>query len=240
MRVDILARRAGRAPLGYLTPANQYPTGVALTLERRLSLVEWNAERAGWIVEDDYDGEFRYDAPPLTPLYSLDAHGRTMYLGTFNKSMFVSLRLAFAVVPHALVEPLANIRTQFDGFTPPAAQLALSLFMDEGQFASHLRRMRGTYREKRAALVDALAPLRVLGWTWPASPAGMHLMLAHADGRYVRAVAHASELDLALLSSYRSARRPDDGLFLRFGALDAAAVAEGAAAIVETAQRQAR
>jgi GntR family transcriptional regulator/MocR family aminotransferase len=235
LRVDALARHAGRSRLGYVTPANQYPTGVALTLERRTALLEWNASRGGWIIEDDYDGEFRHEGQPLTPLHALDSHGRTIYIGTLNKSMFVSLRLAFAVVPHAIVEPLANLRTQFDGFTTPVHQLATSLFMDEGHFASHLRRMRAIYRAKRSALVEVLHPLSALGWTWPPAPAGMHLLLRHADGRYARRVAVASGLDLALLGTYRSGRRSDDGLFLRFGALDTPAIVDAASALSRAA-----
>jgi GntR family transcriptional regulator/MocR family aminotransferase len=235
LSVDALERRARHSRLGYLTPANQYPTGAALTLERRNALLEWNASRGGWIIEDDYDGELRHDGQPLTPLHALDTHRRTIYIGTLNKSMFVSLRLAFAVVPPAIVEPLANLRTEFDGFTPPARQLAMSLFMDEGQFASHLRRMRTIYRAKRSALVDVLDPLSALGWTWSRVPAGMHLLLRHRDRRYVRRVAAASGLDLALLSTYRSGRGSDDGLFLRFGALDTAAIVEGASALSRAA-----
>jgi len=237
IRVDGLDRRAGRARLGYVTPSNQYPTGAVLTLERRIALADWNAERDGWIVEDDYDGEFRYEGPPLTPLHALDPHGRTVYVGTLNKSMFVSLRLAFAIVPPAIVEPLANVRTQFDGFTPPVRQLAMSLFIDEGHFSSHLRRMRAVYRGKRSALVAALSPMAADGWSWPSAPAGMHLLVTHPDGAYVRAVARASQLDLALLSSYRQLRRRDDGLFLRFGALDAPTLTAGAKALVKTARR---
>jgi len=235
LRVDTLARRGGRTRLGYVTPANQYPTGVALTLERRLALLDWTASRSGWIIEDDYDGEFRHEGQPLTPLHALDTHGRTIYIGTLNKSMFVSLRLAFAVVPPAVVDPLANLRTQLDGFTTPAHQFAMSLFMDEGHFASHLRRMRAIYRVKRAALVAALEPLRALGWTWQPGSGGMHLLLGHADGRYVRATARASGLDLALLSSYRAGPRSDDGLLLRFGALDTRAIVEGASALSRAA-----
>jgi GntR family transcriptional regulator/MocR family aminotransferase len=235
LRIDALQRRAGRARLGYLTPSNQYPTGVALTLDRRIALLDWNASRGGWIIEDDYDGEFRHDGQPLTPLHALDTHGRTIYVGTLNKSMFVSLRLAFAVVPPAIVEPLANLRTQLDGFTAPLHQLAMSLFMDEGHFASHLRRMRTVYRAKRAALVDALQPLASAGWTWPSAPAGMHVLLRHEDGRYVRDVARASALDLALLSTYRATRRSDDGLFLRFGGLDTRTIVDGASALSRAA-----
>ena len=235
LRVDALARHDRRSRLGYVTPANQYPTGVALTLERRIALLEWNASRAGWIIEDDYDGEFRHDGQPLTPLHALDTHGRTIYIGTLNKSMFVSLRLAFAVVPPAIVEPLANLRTQFDGFTAPAHQLAMSVFIDEGHFATHLRRMRALYRARRAALVEALAPMPALGWTWPSAGGGMHLLLRHPDSRYVRRVARASGLDLALLSTYRAGGGSGDGLFLRFGGLDARAIVEGASALSRAA-----
>ncbi|HEX6463454.1 MAG TPA: PLP-dependent aminotransferase family protein [Vicinamibacterales bacterium] len=239
LQVAALAKGAPGARLGYVTPSNQYPTGVALTLERRLELIEWNRARGGWIVEDDYDGEFRYDGQPLTPLYALDTHGRTIYVGTLNKSMFVSLRLAFAVVPQAIVEPLANVRTEFDGFAPPVRQQAVSLFMDEGGFASHLRRMRAVYRAKRAMLVEGLSPMSELGWTWPPTAAGMHLLVRHSDGEYARAVAGASGLALAMLGTYRRAKRFDDGLFLRFGGLPPSAVAEGTRTLVQCAMHHA-
>src|SRR6185437_12284233 len=168
---------ARRAHLVYVTPSHHYPTGAVLSLERRIALVKRLARVGGWIIEDDYDGEFRHDGQPLTPLFSLDSQRRVIYVGTLNKSMFVSLRLAFALVPRELVEPLANIRTQLDGFTPPAQQLAVSLFMEEGYFSSHLRHMRAVYRAWHAALVQALEPLRGYGWTWPSGGSGMHLML---------------------------------------------------------------
>jgi GntR family transcriptional regulator/MocR family aminotransferase len=145
------------------------------------------------------------------------------------------LRLAFAVVPPAIVEPLANLRTQFDGFSPPVRQLAMSMFMDEGQFASHLRKMRAIYRAKRAALVDGLDSLPRLRWTWPPAAAGMHLLLRHPDARYVRRVVRASGHDLALLSTYRSGAGSDEGVFLRFGALDTRAIVEGASALSRAA-----
>jgi GntR family transcriptional regulator/MocR family aminotransferase len=237
IRVDEGIRRAPRARLVYVTPPHQYPTGVALSLERRIELLRRTAKSGAWIVEDDYDGEFRYEGQPLTPLFSLDAGARVLYIGTLNKSMFVSLRLAYAVVPEELVEPLANIRTQLDGFTPAVGQMAMSLFMDEGYFSSHLRRMRAVYGAKRATLVEGLAPLTALGWTWPGNPAGMHLLVRHERGEYVRSVAAASSLDLALLGSYRVARTRDDGLFLRFGALDSASLQAGIAELVAVARR---
>ena len=237
LRVDIGIRRRPLARAAYVTSSHQYPTGVALSLERRIALLEWAARNNSWIIEDDYDGEFRYEGQPLTALYSLDSHPSVLYVGTLNKSMFVGLRLAFAVVPEELVEPLANIRTQLDGFTPAVRQMAMSLFLDEGHFSSHLRRMRGVYGAKRAALIEGLAPLADRGWTWPGNPAGMHLLVRHQRGDYVRAVAAASSLDLALLSSHRAAQTPDDGLFLRFGALHSASLRAGTTTLVAEARK---
>jgi GntR family transcriptional regulator / MocR family aminotransferase len=219
MVVETGIKRAPRARFAYVTPSHQYPTGVVLSLERRIELLRWAARNRSWILEDDYDGEFRYSGQPLASLYSLDSRARVLYVGTLSKSMFVSLRLAYAVVPKGLVEPLANVRTQMDGFTPPLMQATMSIFMDEGYFSSHLRSMRGVYAAKRKTLIEGLAPMAVRDWTWSDNPAGMHLLVRHKRGERVRAIAKASSLDLVLLSRYRAARAQDDGLFLRFGAL---------------------
>jgi GntR family transcriptional regulator/MocR family aminotransferase len=229
-------RCAPRASMAYVTPPHQYPTGVALSLERRIELLAWAARSNAWIVEDDYDGELRYTGQPLASLYALDSQARVLYLGTLNKAMFVSLRLAYVVVPEELVEPLANLRTHMDGFTPALTQMTMSLFMDEGCFSSHLRNMRGVYAAKWKMLVDGLAPLAGQGWTWPSNPAGMHLLVRHPRGEYARAVAKASELDLALLSRYQTSRARGDGLFLRFGALDARSLQSGVEKLVEVAK----
>jgi GntR family transcriptional regulator / MocR family aminotransferase len=139
MQVAAGLRRAPNARLAYVTPPHQFPMGVAMSAERRFALLDWAEKHDAWILEDDYDGEFRYVGQPLTPLYSLDQHARVLYLGTLSKSMFVSLRLAFAVVPEAMVEQTVNIRTQFDAFSAPLSQLAMSRFMDEGHFSTHVR-----------------------------------------------------------------------------------------------------
>jgi len=173
----------------------------------------------------------------LTPLYVLDPEAHVLYVGTLNKSMFVSLRLAYAVMPESLTEAIANVRTQLDGFTPPVRQAAMSRFMNEGLFSSHLRHMVAVYAAKRAALVSALAPLAAEGWNWSKNPAGIHLLLRHQRGDLARAVARTSALDLALLSSYRVARAPDDGVFLRYGTLD---LETGAAVLTAAANRAQR
>jgi GntR family transcriptional regulator/MocR family aminotransferase len=236
LRVDVGLQRAPRARLAYLTPSHQYPTGVTLGLERRIALLEWSARSGAWIVEDDYDSEFRYAGQPLTTLYSLDSRSRVLYLGTLSKVMFVALRLAYVVVPDALVEPLANLRTQLDGFTPALAQRTMSLFMDEGYFPLHLRRMRAAYGAKHAALVEGLEPLVARGWSWSDNPAGLHLLVRHRSASRVRALAEASGLDLALLSAYRARPAEGDGLLLRFGGLDLGSVRDGVERLVAAAR----
>jgi GntR family transcriptional regulator / MocR family aminotransferase len=237
LMVETGIRRAPHARLVYVTPSHQYPTGVALSLERRIELLRWAARNNSWIVEDDYDGEFRYAGQPLASLYSLDSRARVLYLGTLNKSMFVSLRLAYAVVSEELVEALANVRTQMDGFTPALTQMTMSFFMDEGYFSSHLRNMRAVYGAKRKMLVEGLAPMAARGWTWPVHQAGMHLLVRHEKGGHVRAIASASSLDLVLLSKYRAARAADDGLFLRFGALPPESLKAGIDELVAVATK---
>jgi len=235
--LDVAAgiRRAPRARMAYVTPPHQYPTGAALSMERRIALLDWAQRRDAWVLEDDYDGEFRYAGQPLTPLHALDQSGRVIYLGTLSKSTFVSLRLAFAVVPETLVEALANVRTQLDTFSPPLAQLAMSRFMDEGHFSAHVRRMRGIYAAKYAQLSEALMPLTSQGWEWPANPVGLQIMLQHRDGALVRRVARRSGLDLRLLSDFRSAEGKGDGLLLRFGGLDRGQIQEGTTALLRAA-----
>ena len=238
--VEVGIKRASRAGLAYVTPSHQYPTGVALSLERRIELLEWAKRNDSWVIEDDYDGEFRYSGQPLASLYSLDSHGRVLYLATLSKSMFISLRLAYLVAPEELVEPLANIRTQMDGFTSAMVQMTMSIFMEEGHFSSHLRRMRWLYEAKRNRLIEGLASMAVLGWTWSQNPAGLHLLVRHKRGKYVRAMVDRSKLDLALLSRYCKERIHDDGLFLRFGALDPQDLQDGIEQLTVEAERTAK
>ena len=240
LQVAVGLRRAPSSRLAYVTPAHQFPTGVAMSMERRIALLEWAQEHDAWVLEDDYDGEFQYVGQPMAPLHSLDRHGRVLYLGTLSKSMFVSLRLAFAVVPQAMVEHLANIRAQLDAFTAPLAQLTMSRFMDEGHFATHVRRMRGVYAAKCAVVTEALAPLSDGGWTWEDSTMAVQIMLRHANAQEVRRAANASGLALHLLSAYRYTAAHDDGLLLRFGGLSIPVIRRGAERLVSAARRGVR
>jgi GntR family transcriptional regulator/MocR family aminotransferase len=240
LQVDVGMRRGPHARLAYVTPSHQYPTGATLSLQRRIALLEWAQEQDAWVLEDDYDGEFRYQGQPLTALYSLDQDARVVYLGTLSKSMFVSLRLAFAVVPESMTEDLANIRTQLDAFSAPLAQLAMSRFMEEGHFSAHVRRMRNLYAAKCEALTEGLAPLVGRGWTWEEQGTGMHILLRHPRSQEVRRTAQVSGLELRLLSSYRHQTAQGDGLLLRFGGLTIPTIRSGVKRLVSAASSRQR
>lgn len=141
----------------YTTPSHQYPLGMAMSLPRRMALLAHAEREQAWILEDDYDGEFQYDQRPLPSLQGLDRSGRVIYVGTFSKVLFGSLRLAYLVLPPALLEPFARARAAFDGHSNQLLQAVTAEFLQGGYFASHLRQMRLLYRSRRDLLLAQLA-----------------------------------------------------------------------------------
>ncbi|MGO3741734.1 MocR-like pyridoxine biosynthesis transcription factor PdxR [Kerstersia sp.] len=161
IRTDLLRADTSGANGVYLTPSHQYPTGATLPLERRLDLIHWAAEQGKWIIEDDYDSEFHYDGLPTACVQGLDRHGRTIYVGTFSKTLYPGLRLGYMAVPDALVSAFVNMRSIVDGHTPQILQLTLARFMDDGHYNSHVRAMRRLYAARREVMLEALG--RYLG-----------------------------------------------------------------------------
>jgi GntR family transcriptional regulator/MocR family aminotransferase len=173
---------APKAKLAYVTPANQFPMGLTMSADRRLELLRWAASANAWIIEDDYDAEYRYVGYPVAALQGIDSSGCVIYIGTFTKVLFNGLRLGFMVLPERLVEAFASARSFVDRHPPTLDQAILAEFITEGHFGHHLRRMRQSYAEridvlKRAAdkqldgvldVVHAGAGIRTLGWlkTW--------------------------------------------------------------------------
>jgi GntR family transcriptional regulator/MocR family aminotransferase len=149
------ARLASRARLVYVTPSNQFPLGVPMSLSRRLSLLRWASSARAWVLEDDYDSEFRYGARPIPCLHGLDEDGRVIYAGSFSKTLFPALRLGFLIVPSDLQQRLLSARRATDVHPPLLEQAALADLMAGGHFDRHLRRMRAAYRERLEALLDA-------------------------------------------------------------------------------------
>ena len=153
--VEAGMRSAGNARLVYVTPSHQYPLGVPMSLPRRLALLKWAAAARAWVVEDDYDSEFRYGARPIPCLHGLDVDGRVIYLGSFSKTLFPALRLGFVIVPPDLQDRVVAARSAADQHPPWLEQAVLADFITEGHFARHLRRMRAAYRERLEALAHA-------------------------------------------------------------------------------------
>lgn len=167
--------RAPQARLAYVSPSHQFPLGYTLSLARRLKLLKWAEENDMWIIEDDYDSEYRYSNTPLESLQGLDENARVIYVGTFSKVLFPGLRLGYLVVPPDLVEAFMAARWAIDLFPPIIEQATLTEFIREGHFVRHLRRTRRHYADKRDVLVDELQ--RQLGGLIEFGPleTGMHM-----------------------------------------------------------------
>ncbi|MCC2111503.1 MAG: PLP-dependent aminotransferase family protein [Hyphomicrobiales bacterium] len=145
-----------RNSIAYVTPSHQHPTGATLSLDRRIAILEWALRTRSYIIEDDYDSDFRYSGSPLTALKGLDKHGSVIYLGTFSKCMGAALRLGYLVVPKELVEAARALKALESSGQPWLEQAAMAEFIESGEFARHLRRIRQTYMKRRDHLVDAL------------------------------------------------------------------------------------
>jgi GntR family transcriptional regulator / MocR family aminotransferase len=190
-----------------------------MSLSRRLALLEWGREARAWIVEDDYDSEYRFSGRPLEALQGLDSAGRVVYIGTFSKVLFPSLRLGYLVAPSELFRGFIATRRLVDVHLPLLEQMALADFIAEGHFARHLRKMRLMYLERRNALVEALT--RELGDLLDVTvpEAGMHLVAWLPSDMSAQAATHltaAHGLHLLPISQFSLRSLPRDGLLLGF------------------------
>jgi len=214
---------AGTPRLVYLTPSHQYPTGVTMSLERRLQWLNFATTRQSWLIEDDYDSEFYYGGMPMPAMQGLDNAGRVIYLGTFSKVLFPSLRLAYMVVPPALVEPLRRLRSVIDGHSAQLPQAITADFIDNGHFAAHLRLMRQLYHSRRDLLLEQLT-LKLSDRFLPLDNHGglqLTVRLTRGDAQQLSAQAAARGLllpTLAPLCIRQSA--PQQGWILGFSALE--------------------
>ncbi|MDQ1129757.1 PLP-dependent aminotransferase family protein [Microbacterium sp. SORGH_AS_0888] len=148
---------APEARMVFVTPSHQFPLGSPLSLERRLALIEWAATTGSWIVEDDYDNEFRYRGRPIAALQSIDAHGRVIYVGTFSKTMFPGLRLGYVIAPPEVVDGLVSAHLASDMHAHQLDQATMADFIAQGHYARHLRRMRILYGDRQRRLVEESA-----------------------------------------------------------------------------------
>ncbi|ENO8656804.1 PLP-dependent aminotransferase family protein [Yersinia enterocolitica] len=209
------------ARFAIITPAHQSPLGVALSLARRIALLEWAEQQQSWIIEDDYDSEFRYQGRPLPPLKSLDRHGRVLYAGTFSKVMFPALRLAYLVVPPEQVA-VFNHRCQLRSCaSPPLIQASVAEFIGQGHFYRHLKRMRHLYAERREILAASLMR-QLVGVVEVEQQAGGIQLLARLDKRFsdsmVAARAQRQGLAIEAVSDWALEKnsRVDNALLMGF------------------------
>jgi len=168
-------RQCRRARAAFVTPSHQFPLGETMSASRRLQLLDWAQKTGSWIIEDDYDSEYRYESSPIASLHGLDSNSSVIYVGTLSKVLFPSLRLGYVVIPPGLVDRFLTIRRAMDLGPPSFHQEVLADFISEGHFARHIRRMRLLYHERRSALADSIrkelgSMVEVHG-----SEAGMHL-----------------------------------------------------------------
>jgi GntR family transcriptional regulator/MocR family aminotransferase len=220
------SRLGENARLVYVTPSHQFPTGVALSLRRRLELVDWTRRQRAVLIEDDYDSEYRYGGAPMPALQGLATGVAVIYCGTFSKVMFPGLRVGYLVVPQSMVAAFRRAKWLSDRNTPVHLQAALARFMNEGHLERHIRRMRRTYGLRRAALVESLHShfgdrATVLG-----EAAGLHAYVRFNDpGLAARAERNAVQLRDA--STYFLGKAPANDFLLGFSMLSERSIREG-------------
>ncbi|GJG89531.1 GntR family transcriptional regulator [Gemmatimonadetes bacterium T265] len=231
--LDVAAgmRIAPDARLVYTTPSHQFPLGATMSHVRRRALLQWARGANAWIVEDDYESEYRFAGHPLPALHGLDPDGRVLYVGTFSKTVFPSLRIGYLIVPHDLTDAFARARAFAAGSASPLEQAVLADFIIEGHFARHVRRMRTLYAARQAALV-ALAERELRGRiTLRPAAAGLHLLGWLPPGRSDAAVSSALAargVEAPPLSMYHVGPRAADGaLLLGYASLDDVALRQG-------------
>jgi GntR family transcriptional regulator/MocR family aminotransferase len=212
------------ARLAFVTPSHQFPLGVTMSLPRRLQLLEWAQTTGAWIIEDDYDSEYRYESRPISSLQGLDPDGRVIYVGTFSKVLFPSMRTGYMVVPPDLVDRFHAVRQTMDVSSSDLNQSVLAEFIEAGHFARHIRRMRSLYGERCAALSSGIrnafgTDLEIIG-----DQSGMHLTVTLRNSMQDQAVAlRAASRSLWLwpLSPSYHGTTSRQGFMLGFGGVSA-------------------
>jgi GntR family transcriptional regulator/MocR family aminotransferase len=231
--------RNGRA--AFVAPSHQFPLGVTMSATRRLQLLDWAQRVGAWIIEDDYDSEYRYDSMPIASLQGLDDNARVIYIGTFSKVLFPALRLGYLVIPADLVERFAALRQSVDLCPPHENQVALAEFIRGGHFSRHVRQMRMIYAERRRILVREIERVFADDCTVVGANAGMHLtvlMRGTIKDHEVAARALRRKLLVSPLSIAYLGDTPQQGFVLGFGNTQAGQIREGVRLLKECLRKQ--
>ncbi|WP_261163213.1 MocR-like pyridoxine biosynthesis transcription factor PdxR [Serratia grimesii] len=219
MNVAVGIARAPQASMAVLTPTHQSPLGVSLSLARRMELLAWAQQKKAWVIEDDYDSEVRYHGRPLPPLKSLDRQGRVLYAGTFSKTLFPALRMAYLIVPVGLMDAFShNSRLRGCG-CPPLMQASVADFINQGHFYRHLKRMRPIYRQRRGWLAQALEQQLAEHLTVASQAGGIQLLArltANGQDRPLAEEAWRRGLSVQALSDWHITGPANTGLLMGF------------------------
>ena len=230
LMVRFMRPAKGPARAVYVTPSHQYPLGVSMNVSRRLELLGWARRHEAWIIEDDYDSDYRYSSRPLGALQGMNGAAQVIYTGTFSKVLFPAMRIGYVVAPPALVEKFIAQRLTLDLFPQTLDQLVLTDFLCEGHFSRHVRRMRAIYQGRRDALVSEIGKHLGHSLTIVNADAGMHLTArlppGFDDAEVVR-LARARGISAIALSSCYVANSADPGLVLGFGGVPEAEIVRG-------------
>ncbi|RKP56481.1 PLP-dependent aminotransferase family protein [Pararobbsia silviterrae] len=226
----VVAKLPDDARIVYVTPSHQFPLGMPMSLERRVELLEWARHRGALIIEDDYDGEFRFEGRPMEPLKSLDRAGLVAYVGTFSKTIFPELRIGYCVPPATLVDALLKVRFVTDHHSCALTQSALAQFMLGGDFAKHLRRIHKHYSARRERVLAHLHG-GLSAWLDPIVPvAGIHLVALLApplDEARVIGAAREAGVGLHGLSMFFNKAPARNGFLFGYGGVDADTIDRG-------------
>lgn len=232
LALDRIGAAAKPPALIFVTPSCQYPTGVAMSLARRLALLRVAEQSRAWIVEDDHQVEFAWSGRPAAPVFSLDRGARTLYAGTFSHTIFPSLRLAYVVLPHTLVDVFHAVRRQLDDHTHGYMQAVLADFIVGGHFSAHLRRMRTLYAARRDALFDAFSRHALQHLARAEPGCGMHATLElplHVGDAAAAASAARAGIRVQPLSRYSAGANKRNGLLIGYSALSERRIGAGVA-----------
>ena len=230
LRIDEAIARHPSPRLIFTSSSRHYPLGATLSMPRRKALIEFASRCGAWIVEDDYDHEFRYSGQTPTSIHGLDSGQRTVHLGTFSKILLPSFRLGYVVVPSDLTEPFAKARAVVDRHASLIEQMVLSEFMHRGLLVAHIRRMRGLYRARQTRLIDGLQDIFKGPLGLSATDTGMHIILSldpKADDQMIARKAMENGVVLRPLSAYYAGRQKRQGLLLGFSAYNNDEIEQG-------------
>ena len=235
------ARRRRPPRIIYVTPSHQFPLGVTMSLKRRKALLEFAQKRGAYVLEDDYNAEFRFDGPPLPCLQGLDRGGRVIYAGTMSKILYPSLRLGYLLVPAPLADAVAKLRTVMDQHSPTIDQATLARFIAEGFYLSHVRRMRKIYSERREIFIEQFNKLLGDRFTLDIADAGLHALAwfrSEKDLPLLQQAAPKLGVKISPLSFFCIDAKLPPALLLGFAAWSPAQIRDGLVRLARALEKQ--